>query len=141
MKNVWPSVTLGLPLLGVIPACLVGVGIMRQYGMPSSMPLTNLVAAFLGLLIVGLFSSALVSGIVKRPLVGAALVLASFAASLFGGGLAGVHRWVRLGPIRLHPVATTMPLLLLAIIVLWERQRKALAIMTIAMSFALLVMQ
>jgi len=61
MKNVWPTGTLRLPLLGVLPACLVGVGIMRLHGAPHSIPLVNLAAALVGFVIVALISSALVA--------------------------------------------------------------------------------
>ncbi|MEZ4298821.1 MAG: hypothetical protein R3B70_27975 [Polyangiaceae bacterium] len=44
--------------------------------------------------------------------IGVAAILASMMATLTGDGLSGVHRWIALGPILLHPSALFSPLLL-----------------------------
>lgn len=129
------------PLLGVAPACLWGACIMVLHRAPWSMPITNIVAALLGLLGVGLLSPSLISLVLKRPFVVAVFVLATMSATLLDAGLDGVHRWVRLGPIRLHPAALATPLLLLTIVIAWERRKAALTIILIAAGLALHIAQ
>jgi cell division protein FtsW (lipid II flippase) len=140
-KNVWHIKTLQWPLLGVLPAFLLGVGIMRAYGAPWSMPLMNLAAVLVGLLGLVFGASGLTRWTSKRPEIIASLLLALGAASLFGADLNGVFRWVRLGPLRLHPMAIITPLLLLTLVWLWEKRETAWTLVLIGMALALFVVQ
>ena len=45
----------------------------------------------------------------------ALLTLGALAATLLAPGLDGVHRWVRVGPVRFHTAALLLPLLLVAL--------------------------
>lgn len=127
--------------MGVLPACLLGVGIMRMYGSPMSMPVMNLVAALLGLVLIAWLSSAMVAGIQKRPEIVALGGLAIFAATQLDPGLDGVHRWVTLGPVRLHVGALFAPIVLLAVVALWVRQKTSLAVLTLALGLVFFVAQ
>ncbi len=104
-----------LALLAPLPALAVGVLVMRASGVPAMLWGQNVAAWVVGaLLCAGLWR--------VRPSHGpgvlyAAGVLAAcgLAATLLDPGMQGVHRWVQLGPVRLHAGAILLPLLLAAV--------------------------
>jgi cell division protein FtsW (lipid II flippase) len=57
----------------------------------------------------------------------AGAALAVLGGTLTGEGLAGVHRWIGLGPIRMHASSLTSPLILVGTAALLARGRSAWA--------------
>ena len=136
-----PSNPFVLPSLGVLPACLVGVGIMVLLDAPKMMPLMNLATAFVGLVGIGFGAASLARWIERRTFgIAAALALPGFA-TLFDAGLNGVFRWVRLGPLRLHLTSILTPALLWAWLVLWERQKTTSVLVLFVLLLGLLGLQ
>jgi len=106
-------------LLAPVPALTVGVSVMRGGGIATGIWILNVTAAVVGL---SLASAALawpeiVSG--SRGFVPWLLLvgLALLGATLLAPGTEGVHRWLPLGPVRIHAGALLLPPLLVA---LWE---------------------
>ena len=60
----------------------------------------------------------------------AAISVAVLAASLFGPGVNNVHRWIALGPVRLHAASLVLPMLL--VISPWLDRRAAFAAIAVA---------
>jgi len=135
------TTSLRIAMIGVAPACIMGVCIMVLHSAPWSMPLTNLAATFLGFITVGFGSSVLVLLGSQRPAATAIMVFICMAATMASSGIDGVHRWLALGPIRLHPAAIGAPLLLFTVVNLWQRQKTWFAISILATSFAIHVAQ
>ncbi|HEX5872847.1 MAG TPA: hypothetical protein VFY65_20590, partial [Longimicrobium sp.] len=103
-------------LLAPVPALMVGVLTMRRSDVPVMLWGQNLAAWLVGtLLCIGLWRS---RGSARRSRwldVAAVLTLAALAATLLVPGVDGVHRWLPLGPVRLHAAAVLLPLLLVAL--------------------------
>lgn len=102
-------------LLAPVPALVVGVLTMRMSDVPAPLWGQN-VAAWVGgtLLCLGFWWA-------RSPFrrwrwfdFAAVLTLGALAATLLAPGVEGVHRWVPLGPVRLHAAAVLLPLLLVA---------------------------
>lgn len=106
-----------------MPAGLSGLAIMALYGSRPAMLLMNFGAMVIGFVSGPGVSSAMISGAKRRPsiMVGAILIL--LALTFVDAGLDGVHRWLRLGPLRLHPSALSIPLLLLQLVLLLAERR------------------
>lgn len=103
-------------LLAPLPALLVGVLIMRMSDVPAVVWGQNLAAWAVGALLCLAFarpraSSSRGTGFV----VVAVLTVAALAATLLAPGVDGVHRWLPLGPVRLHTAAVLLPPLLVAL--------------------------
>jgi cell division protein FtsW (lipid II flippase) len=102
-----------LDLLFPLPAVAVGVLVMRASGIPATAWGQNLAACVVGLLLCFILAR-------PRPshrgdaglLVAGVLALGFLAATWLDPGLQGVHRWLRLGPVRLHAGALVLPLVL-----------------------------
>jgi len=100
-------------LLFPLPALAVGILVMRASGVPVAAWGQNLAACVIGIAL---------CFILARPrsshrgdaglLVAAVLALGFLAATWIDPGVQGVHRWVRLGPVRLHAGALVLPLVL-----------------------------
>ncbi len=130
-----------LDLLFPLPALAVGILVMRASGVPATAWGQNLVACVLGILLC--FA-------VARPrssrrgegglLVAGALALGCLAATWVDPGLEGVHRWVKLGPVRLHAGALVLPVVLATLAGL-ERagRRHASTLLSIATALLLLL--
>lgn len=127
--------------VGIIPAFFVGAAIMLVHGAPWSMPLLNLGAVLIGFVGVGLGAAKLSALTFRHPLAIVLSGLTAIALSFHDEGLQGVHRWVRLGPLRLHPAAIVEPLYLLALAVLWQERKTAVALMGLVMGLALHIAQ
>lgn len=130
-----------LPLIGVLPAGLLGLGIMAMFGAPRSMPLMNVGAMLIGFVSGYWASSAIVTGAKKRPSFLAGAILILLALTFADAGLEGVHRWVRLGPLRLHSAALVMPLLLLVLVFLWSERRLLLSLAVFSCALVLHIAQ
>lgn len=118
-----PSNPFVLPIVSVLPACVVGVSIMVLLDAPKMMPMMNLATAFVGLVGIGFGAASLARWIDRRTVWFAAALVVLGLATLLDAGLNGVFRWVRLGPLRLHLASILTPALLWAWLVLWERQK------------------
>ena len=114
---------LGTPAVGVIPALVLGAVVMLAHDAPLALPLTNLAAAVTGFVVVLLAGHWLAVSLDRRALWVAAAVLAVELCTLTTAGILEVRRWISLGGVRLHPAAVASPLLLLAVVVLWQRRR------------------
>lgn len=102
-------------LLAPVPALVVGVLIMRMSDVPASLWGQNLGAWVVGaLLCLGLWRTRTSPHRSRWFDFAAALTLVALAATLLAPGVEGVHRWVPLGPVRLHAAAVLLPLLLAA---------------------------
>lgn len=104
-----------LYLLAPVPPLVLGLLVMRRADVPAALWGQNVAAWAVGTLVVlGLWRT---RGSPPRDGwagVIAGLALGTLAATLFAPGMEGVHRWVPLGPVRLHASALLLPLLLLA---------------------------
>jgi hypothetical protein len=105
------------------------------------MPLMNVVAVVLGLVAVRFLVPNLARFASKRPFVVAVVAFTLMTATLFDAGLDGVHRWLKLGPIRLHWGAIVTPILLLAIIVAGYRRKTLPVILMVVLGLALYALQ
>lgn len=102
-------------LLAPVPALVVGVLTMRLCDVPAALWGQNLAAWAVGtLLCLGLWPTRNSSGRWRWFDFAAVLTLAALVATLLAPGVEGVHRWVPLGPVRLHASAVLLPLLLVA---------------------------
>jgi cell division protein FtsW (lipid II flippase) len=102
-------------LLAPVPALVVGVLIMRMSDVPAALWGQNLAAWAVGtLLCLGLWRTRNSSQRSRWFDIAAVLTLAALAATLLAPGVEGVHRWMPLGPVRLHAAAVLLPLLLVA---------------------------
>ncbi len=102
-------------LLAPVPALVVGVLTMRMSDVPAALWGQNLAAWAVGtLLCLGLWRTRSSPGRWRWFDFAAVLTLAALAATLLAPGVEGVHRWVPLGPVRLHAAAVLLPLLLVA---------------------------
>jgi hypothetical protein len=103
-------------LLASVPALLVGVLTMRMSDVPAVLWGQNLAAWAVGtLLCLGLWRTRSSPGRWRWFDLTALLTLAALAATLLTPGVDGVHRWLPLGPVRLHAAAVLLPLLLVAL--------------------------
>lgn len=116
MKS-WP--TLGA-LLAPIAALAVGVGVMRTGGVPSAIWMLNIAAATVGILLavaalakVGTVGDG--RGVAVQ--IGLVVPVVLLGATLVVPGMEGVHRWLPLGPVRVHAGALVLPPLL---VFLWK---------------------
>lgn len=102
-------------LLAPVPALVVGVLTMRMSDVPAALWGQNLAAWAVGtLLCLGLWRTRTSARRGRWFDFAAVLTLGALAATLLAPGVEGVHRWVPLGPVRLHAAAVLLPLLLVA---------------------------
>lgn len=102
-------------LLAPVPALVVGVLTMRMADVPAALWGQNLAAWAVGtLLCLGLWRTRSSPGRGRWFDFAAVLTLAALAATLLAPGVEGVHRWLPVGPVRLHAAAVLLPLLLVA---------------------------
>jgi cell division protein FtsW (lipid II flippase) len=99
-----------------IPALVVGVLTMRMSDVPPSLWVQNVAAWAAGTVLCVVLARPRTSA--ARPRwadVAAVLTLAALAATLLAPGMDGVHRWLPLGPVRLHAAAVLLPVLIVAL--------------------------
>lgn len=102
-------------LLAPVPALVVGVLTMRMSDVSAALWGQNLAAWAVGtLLCLGLWRTRDSPGRGRWFDFAAVLSLGAVAATLLAPAVEGVHRWVPLGPVRLHAAAVLLPLLLVA---------------------------
>jgi cell division protein FtsW (lipid II flippase) len=126
---------------GVLPALLAGAGVMVAHGVPASRWLVNPVAAAAGILVLLLLGTRLKVLLLAHPLAAAFAALALPLGTFVAPGVQGVHRWLSLGPVHLHPGALADPLLLLAAAVLLHRRQAVAAAAFLATGLAVHVVQ
>jgi len=123
-------------LLAPAPALTVGVSVMRGGGIATDIWVMNVTAAVVGLSLasVALAWPDMMSG--SRGFVPWLLLvgLALLGATLLAPGTEGVHRWLPLGPVRIHAGALLLPPLLVA---LWEPAWVTSAIVALAVLLVL----
>ena len=112
---------LALLLAAPIATCVLGLVVQRHHGVGSAH-----LALGLGALVVAVLVAALLAALGRRRLdraapVLTALALVLLALSLVDPGLQGVHRWLALGPVRLHASSLASPLVLAAAVALAGR--------------------
>ena len=99
-----------------LPAVAVGVEVMRAAGVPAAVWGQNVGALVLGVVVCFVLARGRLPGATEGKLYAAGgLALAFVAATLLDSGVEGVHRWVKLGPVRLHAGAVVLPILLVVI--------------------------
>lgn len=100
-----------------LPALLIGIVAMREHGVPAALWITNLLIALLGTtacLIVCFRGAA--SPLRSKTRVAVVLVaMVALAATFYDNGIENVHRWVNIGPFRLHIGSIVLPLVLVAL--------------------------
>lgn len=102
-------------LLAPVPALVLGVLVMRAVDVSAAAWGQNLAAWAVGtLLCLGVWRTRTAPGRGRWAVVVAAVTLGMLAATFLAPGVEGVHRWVRLGPVRLHAAALLLPLLVVA---------------------------
>jgi|GEM_PF-265661 len=99
-----------LDLLFPLPALAVGILVMRASGVPATAWGQNLAACVIGILLCLALARPRSSdaGLVAVGV----LALGFLAATWLEPGVQGVHRWIGLGPVRLHAGALVLPLVL-----------------------------
>lgn len=119
----------------------MGILVMRASGVPATAWGQNLVACVIGILLWFTLtrprSSPRSGGALQ---VVGALALGCLAATWLDGGVQGVHRWVMLGPVRVHAGALVLPLMLATLAGL-ERagNRRASTLLSLATALVLVL--
>lgn len=109
--------------MGVLPAWLVGVLVMRGFGAPTTMPLMNTAAVVLGMLVLVLAGPSLGRQLHAHAGRLGVVVVLLLALPFAFEPMSGVHRWVTVGPVRLHPSSILAPLALLCLVGLLRDHR------------------
>ncbi|HEX8319293.1 hypothetical protein [Longimicrobium sp.] len=103
-------------LAAPVPALGVGVLTMRMSDVPPSLWAQNVAAWAVGTVLCVTLARPRTSTARPRWVDGVAvLTLAALAATLLAPGVDGVHRWLPLGPVRLHAAAVLLPVLIVAL--------------------------
>ena len=117
-------------LLMIAPAACASVGalVMARHGAPRAMIALHLGALAAGTIVSGMIAARGRDALERRAPWMAGAALACLAATLVSPGLDGVHRWIGLGPVRLHPSSIVSPLLLCAAAAFVARGRLVLGV-------------
>jgi cell division protein FtsW (lipid II flippase) len=100
-------------LLAPVPALALGLLVMRASGVPAALWGQNVAAWLVGtLLVAGVWRTRTSRVRVRSAVLMGVFTLGMLVATLLVPGMDGVHRWVPLGPVRLHAAALLLPLLL-----------------------------
>jgi len=96
---------------GILPSLVMGVQWMLQSGIPAAVYVQNIVAAIVGAIIAVYGKSRRVSP--ARGLVVTMCALVLLLGTFVAGGVQGVHRWIRIGPLAIHVASLVIPLVLI----------------------------
>lgn len=124
--------------VGALPALLIGIAWMRAAGLPSGVYLQNAGAAIVGFAVALFGVRRRASAKPGLALIGVAVLL--LLATLLAEGVEGVHRWIRIGPLRLHVASLFLPLVLVELDCLLRGGRRVIAfgiLLTVAAILAL----
>jgi len=115
-KQVDPRRPSLLCLLAPVPALALGILVMQASDVPIAVWGQNMAAWTAGtLLCLGMRRPRNSPPLRTWTTLVIVLTLGALATTLLDPGLEGVHRWVKLGPVRLHAAAVVLPLLLVAL--------------------------
>jgi cell division protein FtsW (lipid II flippase) len=129
-------------LLFPLPALAVGILVMRASGVPATAWGQNLVACVIGIVLCLILARPRSSGRGEAGLLAAAvLALGCLAATWLDPGVQDVHRWLRLGPVRLHVGALVLPVVLATLAGLERAGRRNVATLLAIATTLLLVLQ
>ncbi|WP_043429722.1 hypothetical protein [Cystobacter fuscus] len=92
-------------------AVLIGCGVAAAHAVPPALWARNAGAWILGALLATVLARTATPRMARVCLL---LVPAAIAATFLDGGLSGVHRWIRLGPVRLNAAELLLPVGLVA---------------------------
>ena len=129
-------------LLFPLPALAVGILVMRASGVPAMAWGQNLVACVIGILLYFALARPRSSRRGEAGLLAAGvLALGCLAATWLDPGVQDVHRWLRLGPVRLHAGALVLPVVLATLAGLERAGRGHLSTLLSIATALLLVLQ
>jgi hypothetical protein len=130
-----------LDLLFPLPALAVGILVMRASGVPMMAWGQNVAACVIGILLCLILARPRSSPRSDAGLaVAGMLALGFLAATWLDPGMEGVHRWLRLGPVRLHAGALVLPLVLATLAGLERAGRdRASGLLAVATAFVLVL--
>jgi hypothetical protein len=127
-------------LFAPAPALLAGIMAMKQLGVPTTIWLTNIAAAFAGVVLYCLARLIPPSLRLSTQLIILAAAVATILLPFIGPGMMGVHRWVSLGGFSLQSSAIVVPLIITA--VAWiARQHSAVSIAGAVLTTIILALQ
>lgn len=124
-----------------LPALAIGVLVMSRAGVPPAMWAQNLVATVVGVLCVFVaqrgqaHAAAPRNAMATRWLI--AVGMALLGGTLVQAGAEGVHRWLSLGPVRVHAGAVLLP----AMLVLLGRLERAPSFLAALLTLSILALQ
>jgi len=124
-----------------LPALLLGVFVMRAHGVSPAIWGQNAAVGLLGVLAGAVLPRARLPVRFQQVPWGALCALAVLLATFISGDLEGVHRWVKLGPIRLHGAAIVLPMALLSLDAVRAAGRLKLAAALALCTLGLLILQ
>ncbi len=129
-------------LLFPLPALAVGILVMRASGVPATAWGQNLVAYVIGIVLCFILARPRSSrrGEAAFPIAGV-LALGLLAATWLDPGVQDVHRWLRLGPVRLHAGALVLPVVLATLTGLERAGRRHVSTLLSIATALLLVLQ
>ncbi len=131
-----------LDLLFPLPALAVGCVVMRASGVPATAWGQNLAAGVIGILLCVALARRRSSRRGEAGLVAAGvLALGCLAATWLDPGVQDVHRWLRLGPVRLHAGALVLPVVLATLAGLERAGRRHVSTLLSIATTLLLVLQ
>lgn len=110
-----------LYLLAPVPSLASGLFVMQASDVPATIWGQNVAAWTAGTLLCFGIRRIQISALrwTWNELI-AVLTLAAMVATLLASGMQGVHRWIELGPVRLHAAAIVLPLLVVTLEGLWR---------------------
>ncbi len=129
-------------LLFPLPALAVGILVMGASGVPATAWGQNLVAYVIGIVLCFILARPRSSrrGEAAFPIAGV-LALGLLAATWLDPGVQDVHRWLRLGPVRLHAGALVLPVVLATLTGLERAGRRHVSTLLSIATALLLVLQ
>lgn len=129
------------PWIGLALPWLVGRAVMLVAGAPHRLLVVDTVALALGIGLALGVSRRLAGALQRVPGSVATASLAFIAMSLVGEPMDGIHRWLRVGALQLHPSAIASPVLLVAIANLGRGGRHLQALVVVALTMVLHVLE
>lgn len=129
-------------LLFPLPALVVGILVMRASGVPATAWGQNLVACVVGIVLCFALARPRRSHLGEAGLLVVGVVaLGCLAATWLDPGVQGVHRWVMLGPVRVHAGALVLPFVLAALAGLERAGRRGASTLLAMVTALVLVLQ